>query len=175
MDIQGTVNDWMVEAYTAALDKELGGKAKPSQERLNQALEVVGKEFGFPVELTAGRGWKEQLDKALRSKLGDLDEKIQENAGPNLSPDLVKFYQWQTLLQNIDEGWIHQLQVLDDEKQGSNLEAYAGREPEEVYVERSFKAFDEMWNWVKAETARQVMPQMVMDADILVKQAANRK
>jgi len=175
MDIQGTVNDWMVEAYTAALDKELGGKARPSQERMNQALEVVGKEFGFPVELTAGRGWKEQLDKTLRSKIDDLDQQIQQNAGPNLSPGLVKFYQWQTLLQNIDEGWIHQLQVLDDEKQGSNLEAYAGREPEEVYVERSFKAFDEMWNWVKAETARQVMPQMLMAADILVKQAANRK
>lgn len=175
MDIQATLQDWMTESYQRAVDEKLGGKSRPSQERLDSALKEVGAEFGLNLQVTAGKGWQSRLDQALRSRLAELEETISSKAGNTLSPDMVRYYQWQTALQNLDEGWVGQLQALEDEKMGANLEAFAGREPDEVYVERAFKAFDGMWNWVKAETSRQVMSQLSMAADILIQREAQSR
>lgn len=167
-DVAGQVTDWIVEVYTKALDEELGGKRKPSDEKMQKALEAVGQRFDFPVELQPGTGdWKERLDTSLRSKLKSVEETISKNRPADLSENMLEMYQWQTLLQNLDKGWTNQLQVLEDEKQGSNLEAYAGKEPEQVYIERAFKAFDEMWNYVKDETAKTLMQQMTEVSKIL--------
>jgi preprotein translocase subunit SecA len=167
-DVSGQVTDWIVEVYTKALEEELGGKWRPSDEKIHKALEAVGQRFDFPVQLDAGPGdWKSRLEKGLRSQLKSVEETISKHRPPDLHENMLEMYQWQTVLQNLDKGWTNQLQVLEDEKQGSNLEAYAGKEPEQVYVERSFKAFDEMWNYVKDETTKTLLQQMTEVSKIL--------
>ena len=160
-DVSATVSDWIVEVYTKAMDEELGGKSRPSDDKLQKALTNVGERFDFPVKLEPGTGkWKERLEKSLRSQLKTVEGTIAQNRPADLADNMLEMYQWQTLLQNLDKGWTEQLQVLEDEKQGSNLEAYAGKEPEQVYVERAYKAFDSMWDYVKEETAKTLMQQM---------------
>jgi len=174
-DISGTVNDWIVEVYTKAVDEELKGKSRPSQDKLEAALDKVGEQFDFKVSLSPGAGnWKERLEKSLRNHLTSIEETIQQHRPADLDEKMLPMFQWQTALQNLDKGWTNQLQVLEDEKQGSNLEAYAGKEPEQVYVERGFKAFDEMWNFVKAETAKTLMQQMSEVSRILAPEGAQR-
>jgi preprotein translocase subunit SecA len=168
MDIGATVHDWVVDAYTLAVGEAMKEQKGNSEARLQGAVAQVAKDFKFPVDLPEGKGdWKKRLDSALRTQLGKVEESINTNRPSDLHTDFLETYQWQTALQNLDKGWTNQLQVLEDEKQGSNLEAYAGREPEQAYIERAFKAFDEMWNYVKGETTRTLLQQMTEVDDLL--------
>lgn len=168
MDIGATVHDWVVEAYTTAVGAAMQEQKGNSEARLQGALAQVGQDFKFPVELPEGKGdWKTRLETAVRGQLSSVEDSINTNRPADLHKDFLETYQWQTALQNLDKGWTNQLQVLEDEKQGSNLEAYAGREPEQAYIERAFKAFDEMWNYVKGETTKTLLQQMTEVNDIL--------
>ena len=168
MDIGATVNDWIAEIYTKAVSEELKGKSNPSEEKLQAAVAKVGEDLKFPVQLAAGKGdWKKRVDSSLRETLKGVEDSINTHRPDNMHEKFLETYQWQTLLQNLDKGWTNQLQVLEDEKQGSNLESYAGRKPEEAYVERTFKAFDEMWNYVKTETTKTLLQQMTEVNQIL--------
>lgn len=168
MDIGATVHDWVVDAYTMAVGEAMKEQKGNAEARLQGAVAQVAKDFKFPVEVPEGKGdWKKRLDSALRAQLGKVEESINTNRPGDLHANFLETYQWQTALQNLDKGWTNQLQVLEDEKQGSNLEAYAGREPEQAYIERAFKAFDEMWNYVKGETTRTLLQQMTEVDDLL--------
>ncbi len=170
MDIGATVHDWVVDAYTMAVGEAMKEQKGNSEARLQGAIAQVAQDFKFPVSVPEGKGdWKKRLDSALRTQLGKVEESINTNRPSDLHKDFLETYQWQTALQNLDKGWTNQLQVLEDEKQGSNLEAYAGREPEQAYIERAFKAFDEMWNYVKGETTKTLLQQMT-EVDDLLKQ-----
>lgn len=172
-DIKGTVTDFMVEAFLKAMAEDLGDRKRVKPDKLEASLKRVGEQFGFPLKLEAGDGpWKERVDKGIRSRLQQLDEEIHANLTPGLDKNMLEFYQWQSLLESLDEGWKNQLEALEDEKQGANLEAYAQKEPEQAYKERAFKAFGGMWDFVRAETARKVMPQMVEAAEVLRKPKA---
>lgn len=168
MDIGATVHDWVVEAYTSAVGEAMKEQKGNAETRLQGAVAKVAEDFKFPVQVPEGKGdWKTRLDSALRTQLSSVEESINTNRPSDLHKDFLETYQWQTALQNLDKGWTNQLQVLEDEKQGSNLEAYAGREPEQAYIERAFKAFDEMWNYVKGETTRTLLQQMTEVDQIL--------
>ena len=171
MDVRTTVNDWMVEAFTAAVEEKLEGKRKPSDERLQQAVDAVSSELKFPLEIPPGKGsWRERVERSLRDKVAQCEADIEKYRG-GLPENMVATHSWRSLRESLDEGWTNQLQVLEDEKQGSNLEAYAGKEPEQAYLERSFKAFDEMWKGVKRGVADKVLHQLAEAASALRNQA----
>ncbi|MBS2034726.1 hypothetical protein JST97_07055 [bacterium] len=170
MDIGATVHDWAVEAYSNAVGEAMKEQKGGSEDKFQAALAKVGQDMKFKVEVPEGKGnWQKRLETAMRDKLKSVESSINANRPPEMHPDFLETYEWQTALQNLDKGWTNQLQVLEDEKQGSNLEAYAGREPEQAYIERSFKAFDEMWNYVKGETTKTLLQQM-SEVDELLKQ-----
>lgn len=163
MDVQGTVTDWLVEAYTKALDKELNGKTRVAPDKLQQAVDKVSEQFGgFKPEFSGEGKWAERLDKGMRSQLDQLGTFLGEKlADRGLPKNTLQVYQWQAALDSLDEGWKNQLAVLEDEKQASNLEAFSGEEPMQIYTRRCFTAFDEMWDAVKADTATKILGQML--------------
>ncbi|MFN8609385.1 MAG: hypothetical protein U0931_17740 [Vulcanimicrobiota bacterium] len=170
MDIAATVHDWAVEAYTSAVADAMEAQKGNSETRFQAALAQVGEDMKFKVEVPEGKGdWKKRLDTAMRDRLKSVEASINAHRPNNMHEDFLETYEWQTALQNLDKGWTNQLQVLEDEKQGSNLEAYAGREPEQAYIERAFRAFDEMWKGVKTETTRTLLQQLSEVDQLLAK------
>ena len=169
-DIGATVHDWAVDAYTTAVGEAMKDQKGNSETKFQAALAKVADEMKFKVEVPEGKGdWQKRLETSLRDKLKSVEDSINTNRPSDMHPDFLETYEWQTALQNLDKGWTNQLQVLEDEKQGSNLESYAGREPEQAYIERAFKAFDEMWNYVKGETTKTLLQQL-SEVDELLKQ-----
>lgn len=145
VDVVATVKDWIVETYTADVNQELGEARKPSAEVLNQAVQAVGERLQFPVQVPPGSApWQQRLDESLREKLAN--------------PDSMML--WRSALDNLDQGWTDELQLLDEARQSANLEAYNDKTPEQIYAQRAFKGFEEMWSRVKRETTASVLPQI---------------
>ena len=152
LDVAGTVHDWMAEAYVAAVEKELNG-ARGRGDALTGALGRINSKLGVEVAPQGESGnWKERVEAGFRDRITQL-----EKAFP---ADTLREYQWDATLQQLDSGWKDQLVQLENEKQGANLEAYAGKEPQQAYIERAFRDFDDMWKNVKDGLLQSVVGQM---------------
>ncbi len=152
VDPKDYMADFAATGLADELKQRLGDKRKYSPEEIRQATARLGQELGLPLKL------EPKKDVKRRDLVDELYPQVSELIETSPLPEK----DWKVaFLYTADQGWQDQLIVMNELRDGVQLEAMAGKKPEEVYVHRGFEVFQGMVDQLKRKLGTHVLPLMV--------------
>lgn len=144
--------DFAATGLADELNEALGDKRKYSPEELKTAAAQLGKRIGMPLNIDAKKPVKRR----------DLVEALYPSVADHIENSPLADSEWKSyFLYAADEGWKEQLEDMAALRDGVQLEAIAGKKPEEVYIHRGFEVFEGMVGRLKRRLGTLVVPHLV--------------
>lgn len=151
-----TVKEYMADfaamGIADALQELLGDKRKYTAEEVKTAAAMLGRRTGMPLNI-------EPSGKKIKAR--DLANELYPAVSKLVEDSPLPQKEWQiAFVHTADQAWQDQLEAMAGLRDGVQLEAIAGKKPEEVYVHRGFEAFESMVGGLRRRLGTHVLPIM---------------
>jgi preprotein translocase subunit SecA len=133
---------------------------EPDYERIYQAyVAIVGENRNVNLRELDGRD-REELVGFLIGKADDAYAKREADIGPEIMRQLERL----VMLQVIDRLWIEHLTTMDEMRQSAGLQAFAQRDPLQIYRREGYNMFQSLLQNIQYDVAHQIYKAMLVPA-----------
>ena len=99
----------------------------------------------------------------------NLSNDVYKNKENQVGEDILRSFETNIMLQNLDSLWKEHLSAMDHLRQGIHLRGYAQKNPKQEYKKESFELFEEMLDNLKYDSIATLSKVQVQEEDELEK------
>ncbi|HEY3858289.1 MAG TPA: preprotein translocase subunit SecA [Gammaproteobacteria bacterium] len=153
-DIHDTVMAVMTDVLSGVIDEHIPPQSVEEQWNIAGLTQALEREFLLKLDI---QGWldrePELHEEPLRARIHKALSDAYEEKGRQVGPDVIRYFEKEIMLRNLDTLWREHLANMDYLRQGIHLRGYAQVDPRREYKRDAFEMFSRMLDRLKFDVA----------------------
>jgi preprotein translocase subunit SecA len=153
-DIHDTVMAVMTDVLSGVIDEHIPPQSVEEQWNITGLTQALEREFLLKLDI---QGWldrePELHEEPLRARIHKALSDAYEEKGRQVGPDVIRYFEKEIMLRNLDTLWREHLANMDYLRQGIHLRGYAQVDPRREYKRDAFEMFSRMLDRLKFDVA----------------------
>ncbi len=149
-DIHDTVKAVMTDVLNGIVDEHIPPQSVEEQWNIAGLAQALEREFQLKLDI---QGWldrePELHEEPLRARIQKALLDAYETKGQQVGPDVIRYFEKEIMLRNLDTLWREHLANMDYLRQGIHLRGYAQVDPRREYKRDAFEMFSRMLDRLK--------------------------
>jgi len=150
VDIHETVQAVMVDVLSGIIDEYIPPQSVEEQWNIAGLTQALEREFLLKLDI---QGWldrePELHEEPLRARIQKALLDAYEAKGQQVGPEVIRYFEKEIMLRNLDTLWREHLANMDYLRQGIHLRGYAQVDPRREYKRDAFEMFSRMLDRLK--------------------------